>query len=359
MTQIFISYRSDDTEEVAGRLYDALKARFGRERVFRDIYTIRAGEEFAKAIDRVIGESDVVLALIGRKWLTSTDSAGRRRLDDPADLLRREIGTALSHGKWVIPVRVQGATMPDESELPNELVGLARRNAVELTDARWDYDVEQLVRALRAGSATASPRRPFARLWLPAAGLLLLASMGAALVVGLRVIGPSPPAPGTQPVPTQAATLATAVVATMLVPRTHTPTPANTGTPTPNATSGPLRETVVPIATSVSTGDDVLSAVKVFQIVELGLDIAFIPESFRMAGLSPGAVIWMVKSGLAQTAGLHAGDVVTSINGQEIATEDDLRRAIRAIGPGKSRYLIQRDGEPLTIEIDCPTCKVT
>jgi hypothetical protein len=104
-------------------------------------------------------------------------------------------------------------------------------------------------------------------------------------------------------------------------------------------------------------------AIKVFHAQELGLHVAFIPpeqaETFQAAGLSPGAVVWRVESGLAQAAGLHGGDVVAAINGQKITTEDDLRRAIRAIGPGKSRYLIRRGGETLTVEIDCPTCKVS
>jgi S1-C subfamily serine protease len=101
----------------------------------------------------------------------------------------------------------------------------------------------------------------------------------------------------------------------------------------------------------------------VFQALELGLHIAFIPpeqvEAFRAAGLSSGAVVWRVESGLGQAAGIHVGDVVTAINGRKITTQDDLRRAIRGIGPGKSRFLIRRGKETLTVEIDCPTCKAT
>jgi TIR domain/PDZ domain len=103
-------------------------------------------------------------------------------------------------------------------------------------------------------------------------------------------------------------------------------------------------------------------AMTVFEILELGLHIAFIPpeqaETAQAAGLSAGAVIWRVESGAAQAAALHVGDVLVAINGQKIATRDDLRRAIRAIGPGKSRYLIRRGEKTLTVEIDCQTCKV-
>jgi TIR domain/PDZ domain len=99
---------------------------------------------------------------------------------------------------------------------------------------------------------------------------------------------------------------------------------------------------------------------RVFEAKELGLHIMFFqPEQAEPLGLASGAVVWRVESGLAQAAGLHTGDVITAINGQKIASEDDLRRAIKALGPGKSRYLIKRGDQTLTIEIDCPICKVT
>ena len=77
-------------------------------------------------------------------------------------------------------------------------------------------------------------------------------------------------------------------------------------------------------------------------------------EPFRQAGVSPGAVIVIVESGLARAAGFQVGDVLAAINGQNITTEDELRRTLRALGPGKSRYLIRRGKETLTVEIDCP-----
>lgn len=148
MPRIFISYRRDDTEAVAGRLYDALRSRFGRDRVFRDIDTLRGGQDYTVAIERVIQSSDVVLVLIGGRWLKAADDMGRRRLDDPEDVLAREIASALAHGKTTIPVRVQGSPMPQRSELPVSLADLALRNAVELSDSRWDYDVSRIVKEI-------------------------------------------------------------------------------------------------------------------------------------------------------------------------------------------------------------------
>jgi hypothetical protein len=97
-----------------------------------------------------------------------------------------------------------------------------------------------------------------------------------------------------------------------------------------------------------------------FEILELGVHLVFVtPEqagSLGGAGLSTGAVVFRVEPGPAQTAGLRARDVVAAVNGQKIASEDDLRRVIRAIGPGKSQYLIRRGSDTLTVEIDCPLC---
>jgi hypothetical protein len=146
--RIFINYRRADTSGHAGRLWDALVERFGDERVFIDIDTIRPGVDFAEVISEAVGRSDVVIALIGRQWLTSADSKGRRRLDDPDDFVRLELETALKRNARVIPTLVQGTEMPGPDELPDELRALARRNALELSDVRWRYDVQRMVKTL-------------------------------------------------------------------------------------------------------------------------------------------------------------------------------------------------------------------
>ena len=101
-------------------------------------------------------------------------------------------------------------------------------------------------------------------------------------------------------------------------------------------------------------------AMRMFELQDLGLQIMFVqPEQAIPLGLTPGAVIYRVDKGLAQAAGLRSGDVVAAINGRKISTEDDLRSAVGAIGPGKSQYVIRRGNEVLTVPIDCPTCTVS
>jgi len=95
MEGIFISYRREESAGHAGRIYDRLRERFGRDRVFMDVSAIEPGVDFVEAIDRAVGSCAVLLVIIGRRWLDCTDGAGRRRLDDPRDFIRLEVGTAL------------------------------------------------------------------------------------------------------------------------------------------------------------------------------------------------------------------------------------------------------------------------
>lgn len=149
MAGVFISYRRDDCAGHAGRLYDRLADRLGESSVFMDVDAIELGADFGVRIDEAIGACRLVIVLIGDDWLDIADGRGRRRLDDPTDFVRREVATALRRSDVrVIPVLVEGATMPPVERLPEDLKSLARRNALELSDAGWRYDVERLIEAV-------------------------------------------------------------------------------------------------------------------------------------------------------------------------------------------------------------------
>lgn len=148
---IFISYRRGDTGGHAGRLYDDLVDHFGRNKVFRDIDALQSqlGLDFTEALDRALADSDVVLVLIGPNWLGIPGPDGTRRLDNPEDILHQEISMALARpGTRVIPVLLGGATMPPIAELPAPLKPLARRQAIDISDRRWSFDVAQLIAAI-------------------------------------------------------------------------------------------------------------------------------------------------------------------------------------------------------------------
>ena len=142
--RIFISYRRDDSRGYAGRLQGDLSRRYSDEHVFRDI-EIPPGADFGEYITSLVDKCNVVLAIIGPGWLDARDREGERRLDNPEDWVRLEIERALARdGVEVIPVLVDGARLPPREELPESLLALRRRNAFELSDRRWDYDVEEL-----------------------------------------------------------------------------------------------------------------------------------------------------------------------------------------------------------------------
>ena len=149
MRAIFISYRRDDAEGQAGRLFDDLTQHFGGDAVFMDVAAIEPGRDFRRAIDEQVTSCGVLLAIIGKSWLTTNDESGARRLDDPMDFVRLETASALKRDIPVVPVLVHGARMPRAEDLPEDLKELAFRNGVELTHARWDSDVQVLMKALR------------------------------------------------------------------------------------------------------------------------------------------------------------------------------------------------------------------
>lgn len=142
--KVFLNYRRDDSEGYVGRLYDHLIQRFPG-RIFRDVTGLRPGEDFVTALDREGVNCQVLLAIIGKRWLSSSDAAGRRRLDDPEDILRREIIHALQRNVLVIPVLVGGATVPSIDDLPPELKPLGRRQALPISELDFERDLERLI----------------------------------------------------------------------------------------------------------------------------------------------------------------------------------------------------------------------
>jgi hypothetical protein len=147
---VFISYRRADSADITGRLYDRLAAHFARERLFKDVDSIPLGLDFRDDINRAIAQSSVLLAVIGPRWLEDADGRGAR-VHDPTDHLRLEIEAALARGIPVIPVLVNGARMPAASDLPESLLPLVYRNAIEVrADPDFHHDTDRLIRGITA-----------------------------------------------------------------------------------------------------------------------------------------------------------------------------------------------------------------
>jgi TIR domain len=146
--RVFISYRRQDSAAYAGRLYDAMVSRFGERNVFMDL-DLPPGVDFVERITEAVSTCQVLIEIIGPTWATVRNEAGEVRIADPEDYVRLELGIALRRPDvTVIPVLVSGAQMPDRGDLPPDLGALRRRNALELSDRRWRYDVGQLIVAL-------------------------------------------------------------------------------------------------------------------------------------------------------------------------------------------------------------------
>jgi formylglycine-generating enzyme required for sulfatase activity len=196
---IAISYRREDSLPTAGRLYDRLQAKFGKENVFMDFDSIPPGMDFREQIKQMIERSNLVIAIIGSHWLGEQSDASRR-IDNPADFVRLEIAYALKRGIPIIPVLVNNTPMPPPEKLPQEIEGLAFRNALMLdTGIDFHHHADRLImgigRAMDVAPRLRGPRkvpeptaapaaktRPLRRIvtWSPA---ILLTVAASALVV--------------------------------------------------------------------------------------------------------------------------------------------------------------------------------
>lgn len=145
--RIFVSYRRDDAAHAAGRLYDALEKRFPANQIFMDVDNVEPGVDFVHVLNDAVGACDVLLAVIGKRWLTQR-RGGLRRLDDPNDWVRIELEAALTRGIRLIPVLTDGAVMPKAEALPEPLRPLIRRQAVDLPHEHFRVNAAKLADVL-------------------------------------------------------------------------------------------------------------------------------------------------------------------------------------------------------------------
>jgi hypothetical protein len=145
---IFISYRRNDSGDIAGRLYDRLRDILGENAVFWDVYSMRAAHDFRTQMEASLNRCHVFLCVMGDQW-AGPSGANTRLIDDPADYVRIEVETALRRGVPVIPVFVRGAQMPPPAFFPETLKELAFRHGLPLrADPDFPRDLAHLISEL-------------------------------------------------------------------------------------------------------------------------------------------------------------------------------------------------------------------
>jgi TIR domain len=145
---VFISYRSEDSHSYAALIYAELSRRFGADLVFLDSESTAAGEDFGEVLLGRLRQCRVLVVVIGQRWLTAADNAGRRRIDSAEDWVHRELVEAFRHGLRVIPILTEGVEIPAEADLPADVAALHRRQALRLHHRNTSHDLARLVEEL-------------------------------------------------------------------------------------------------------------------------------------------------------------------------------------------------------------------
>ena len=159
MPKISISYRRANSEAMTGRIFDRLIMHYGKEAIFRDIDDIPAGIDFRQHINEILLKTNVLLAIVGPKWLGAA-RGGSERINEESDPVRVEVETALRRRVPVIPILIGNTKMPSSDQLPPSLKDFAFRNAVKVDTGRdFDYHIDRLIKSIDAilGQTAKSP----------------------------------------------------------------------------------------------------------------------------------------------------------------------------------------------------------
>jgi tetratricopeptide (TPR) repeat protein len=153
MFDIFINYRTADARYGAAATYELLSERFGKERIFLDNQSMPPGANYPAALQDALESMRVLLVLIGPQWLAADPADGRSPIHRDDDWVRREIRYALERPVPIVPVLLDGTTLPDPGDLPDDVTRLVYHQAVEVRHLYLGEDVGRLAERL-AGVVT-------------------------------------------------------------------------------------------------------------------------------------------------------------------------------------------------------------
>jgi TIR domain/PDZ domain len=327
MADIFISYASEDRDR-ARTLAETLGARGWSVWWDREI---PLGQSFDEVIEKALTSSKCVIVLwsavsVVSEWVRNEASEGKRR-------------------GILVPVFIEPVDAPLAFRLLN---GADLRDwSGDASDAEFERLVERVAELVaqagdavetvriqqRRGYKEVRPRRPLTPLIFVVSAIAVIGAGVAGYLLRGGQPRPQPDVPTTVP-----------------------------GKSEPGIGTTDMEKRVRDLVGNLGGAIPATSLARGFHVPDLGVRMAFLSaeQSASTLGAMPaGAVVMEIESGRPMAkAGLHVGDVVLSIGGKKIASEDDLRQAIFKIGPGKTQYSYRRGGDIKTVAVDCPNCKV-
>jgi len=158
--RIFINYRSGDDPGTAMLLKQELSRHFGEDNVFIDKSGIPPGNDFERELLSRVRRSDVVLAIIGPRWLTASHSTGGRAIEREDDWVRRELAEAFANGVRVVPVLVNDTARLTGATLPDDVAPLTKCQYLTLRHGTFEYDLTRIVDQLVKLPNAVTPREP-------------------------------------------------------------------------------------------------------------------------------------------------------------------------------------------------------
>jgi TIR domain len=151
---IFISYRRSDSKSDARSICQRLERTFGKGKVFIDVDSIRPGKNFQSVLKNDLEKCNSMIVVIGPRWLELLGSSGPADSETGHDYVRLEVASALERGLPVFPVLVDGATMPEAKDLPDDLKPLAFQQALSVRHDSFPRDMSGLEQELRRSVPT-------------------------------------------------------------------------------------------------------------------------------------------------------------------------------------------------------------
>jgi formylglycine-generating enzyme required for sulfatase activity len=146
VVKVFVNYRRDDTRDMAARIRDRLAPIFRDGNVFMDVDQLLAGQRFDKELEKALSQTDVLLAIIGPRWL---ELLAERQANGGRDYVREEIAAALQRGVVVVPVLIERTPLPSPDVLPDDIRDLVLHQTHVVTYERFGRDLGDLIEDIR------------------------------------------------------------------------------------------------------------------------------------------------------------------------------------------------------------------